>query len=587
MKSNWLVNGARPMSSFKLNYFNPVYCLLISFCLLSSSLLIADERILNYHSDVQVHTDGSLTVTETIRVRAEGRNIKRGIYRDFPTSYEDRLGNNYTVTLNLLNVQRDGEPEPFHTDKRSNGIRIYFGSKNHILEHGIYEYRLQFTTSRQLGFFEDFDELYWNVTGNGWVFPIDHASARIELPADVAADQLRTDFYTGAQGNNEKMAESQTLDKRATSFQTTQGLKAYEGLTVVLGWPKGIITEPSTSTKTGYFLNDNGSALALLLGLLAPLGWYMWNWHRIGRDPKKGVIIPLFKPPVGLTPAACSFVSKMSFSKAAFSAAIISLGVKGYLEIHEEDDDFTLQHKYIAGTDTASKGELAVMNAIFQDDLKVKLETKNHALFSSAQSALNKALKAEYRGKSFKLNALYALPAVIMSIIAIIFAVQLNGGPAIWIAFAILSIIMHILFIFLMRAPTPAGRLIMDKIEGFKMYLDTAEQDRLDRMQSPQLSPQVFESFLPYAFALGVENHWCERFTREFPEDLSKQTGYNPAWYIGNHSGLSALGHLGSDFSGTFSTAISSASSPPGTSSGSGGGGFSGGGGGGGGGGGW
>jgi len=575
------------MSSFKLNYFNPVYCLLVSFCLLSSSLLIADERILNYHSDVQVHTDGSLTVTETIRVRAEGRNIKRGIFRDFPTSYEDRLGNNYTVTLNVLNVQRDGEPEPFHTEKRSNGIRIYFGSKNHILEHGIYEYRLQFTTSRQLGFFEDFDELYWNVTGNGWVFPIDHASARIELPADVTANQLRTNFYTGAQGNSEKKAESQIVDSRTISFQTTKGLLAYEGLTVAVGWPKGVVNEPATSTKARYFLTDNGAVLALLFGLVAPLLWYLWNWNRIGRDPRKGVIIPLFKPPVGLTPAACSYVSKMSFNKEAFSAAIISLGVKGYVEIHEEDDDFTLQLKSASGSGNASKGELAVMDALFKDDQQVKLENKNHALFSSAQSALNKALKAEYRGKMFNLNALYALPAIIMSIIAIIVAVQFYAGPAIWIAFTILSVIIHILSIFLMRAPTLAGRRIMDKIEGFKMYLDTAEQDRLDRMQSPQLSPQVFETFLPYAFALGVENHWCERFTREFPEDLSKQTGYNPAWYIGSHSGLSALGHLGSDFSGTFSTAISSASSPPGSSSGSGGGGFSGGGGGGGGGGGW
>jgi uncharacterized membrane protein len=277
----------------------------------------------------------------------------------------------------------------------------------------------------------------------------------------------------------------------------------------------------------------------------------------------------------------------MSFNKEAFSAAIISLGVKGYVEIHEEDDDFNLHLKSASGSGTASKGELAVMNALFKDDQQVKLENENHALFSSAQSVLNKALKAEYRGKMFNLNSLYALPAVIMSITAIVVAVQFYAGPLIWVAFSILSVIMHVFFIFLMRAPTLAGRLIMDKIEGFKMYLDTAEQDRLDRMQSPQLSPEVFETFLPYAFALGVENHWCERFTREFPEDLSQQTGYNPAWYIGSHSGLSALGHLGSDFSGTFSTAITSASSAPGSSSGSGGGGFSGGGGGGGGGGGW
>ena len=127
----------------------------------------------------------------------------------------------------------------------------------------------------------------------------------------------------------------------------------------------------------------------------------------------------------------------------------------------------------------------------------------------------------------------------------------------------------------------------MDEIEGFKMYLDTAEQDRLERMQSPGLTPEVFETFLPFAFALGVENNWCERFARELPEELAKRGGYQPTWYTGSQNRLNALSHLGNDFNNSFSSAISSASSPPGSSSGSGGGGSSGGGGGGGGGGGW
>mgnify|MGYP001818303013 FL=1 len=146
---------------------------------------------------------------------------------------------------------------------------------------------------------------------------------------------------------------------------------------------------------------------------------------------------------------------------------------------------------------------------------------------------------------------------------------------------------LHGLFIFLMRAPTPAGRRIMDEIEGFGMYLGTAEQDRLDRMRSPQMTPEVFESFLPYAYALGVENKWCNRFAREMPREVRRNDSYHPGWYSGNLRGMGALHHLGDNFSSSFSSAIASASSPPGSSSGGGGGGFSGGGGGGGGGGGW
>src|SRR5210317_1514792 len=168
--------------------------------LLCTGLATADERILNYHSDVLIHADGSLNVTETIRVRAEGNDIRRGIYRDFPTSYKDRHGNRYRVSFDVLDVQRNNEREPFHTEDRSNGVRIYIGSSNRMLRQGIHEYRLRYHTTRQLGFFEDYDEIYWNVTGNGWMFPIDRAGARIELPTPVENANLRTDFYTGPQG---------------------------------------------------------------------------------------------------------------------------------------------------------------------------------------------------------------------------------------------------------------------------------------------------------------------------------------------------------------------------------------------------
>jgi uncharacterized membrane protein len=176
---------------------------------------------------------------------------------------------------------------------------------------------------------------------------------------------------------------------------------------------------------------------------------------------------------------------------------------------------------------------------------------------------------------------------VLLTIVAAIIAAAMPGGPFVWVPYVILSIALHVVFLYLLRAPTPAGRQIMDQIEGFKMYLDTAEQDRLERMRSPQLTAEVFESFLPYAFALGVENSWCKRFARELPEEMQKRGGYHPNWYSGGHSNFNALGHLGNRFNNSFSSAISSASSPPGSSSGSGGGGSSGGGGGGGGGGGW
>ena len=564
-----------------------ILCLILA--LLVPGFAFADERILSYHSDVLIRNNGSMMVTETIQVRAEGEDIRRGIYRDFPTSYKDRHGNHYRVTFNVLDVQRNNSSEAFHTENLSNGVRVYIGSANSMLAHGVHEYRLRFNTTRQLGFFKEFDELYWNVTGNGWMFPIDRASAIIELPEAVDPNDLRMDFYTGFQGSTGKDATSRISSTRKIEFETTRGLEPREGLTVAVGFPKGIVHEPTSGERVAYFLDDNSAALVLIAGLLLPLGWYLWAWKHWGRDPRKGVIIPLFQPPKGLTPAGCSYIRAMSFNKDAFAAAIVNLGVKGYLRISESSDDFVLHRQETPVTKTASKGELGIMDGLFNEGTvqQIELDQENHKAFMKARSALKEALKAEHLGRLFNLNGIYALPSVVLTIAAAAIAATLGGGPLIWVSFAVLSVILHLVFIFLLRALTPAGRVIADQIEGFKMYLDTAEQDRLDRMRSPELTPDVFETFLPYAFALGVENNWCDRFAREFPQETGDSNAYHPAWYSGHIYGLAGLHHLGNSFNDSFSSAVSSASSPPGSSSGSGGGGSSGGGGGGGGGGGW
>lgn len=548
----------------------------------------ADERILDYRSDIRVLDNGQLVVKEIIRVQAEGKAIRRGIYRDFPTRYTDRLGNHVKVDFIPTSVHRNGQPEAWHTKNMSNGVRLYAGNADHLLSPGTHEYELSFITNRQLGFFGDHDELYFNVVGNGWVFPIEHAQATVTLPFHVSADQLSLDVYTGAYGLKQADATAEITNGNTVRFESTRELGPREGMTVAIAWPKGLVPEPAWQKKAAWFLRDNAAALVLLLGLLGVLAWYTWAWHRVGRDPAKGVIIPRFEPPKGLSPAATRYVGNMSFDRNAFTAAVISLAIKGRLIIEEDDKDFTLKRVPDAAQNTLTPGEEAVLKALLPDKFSsIEMDNANHARFQKARSGLQKALKNEYLGRLFFLNGKYLVPPILMSVTAAAIAAFFAGGPAVWVTYLVLTLAFHGAFVFLMRAPTPAGRLVMDEIEGFKMYLDTAEQDRLDRMRSPDLTPEVFEAFLPYAYALGVENNWCKRFAREIPEQARQQAGYQPGWYSGQFHGMHALSHLGGNFGSSFSSAISSASSPPGSSSGSGGGGSSGGGGGGGGGGGW
>jgi uncharacterized membrane protein YgcG len=556
-------------------------------CLLPVSLA-ADERILDYRSDIRVEPAGELLVTEIIRVRAEGRDIRRGIYRDFPTRYRDRWGNHVTASFDPIAVRRNGQMEPWHSEQRSNGVRVYFGSADRMLEPGIHEYEFQFATNRQLGFFDEQDELYFNAIGTGWQFPIDRGVVTVTLPFEVSYDQLQTAVYSGGYGAMGAAARVAVTAGNQVRIETTAPLAPQQGLTIAVGWPKGLLTEPGTAQKARWFLADNAAAIVLLAGWLAALAWYLWAWNRVGRDPEGGVIIPRFEPPPGLSPAACRYVRDMSFGRNAFTAAIISLAVKGRLQIEEADDEFSLQRTPGEGTAPLTRGEQAVLDALVpRSGDRIELDDENYKDFQAAREALQKALKKEHLGRLFHLNSAYLAPPVLITVAAAVVAVFFDGSPSIWIAYAVLVLALHGLFLFLLRAPTPAGRQVMDEIEGFQRYLGTAEQDRLDRMRSPMLTPEVFEAFLPYAYALGVENNWCQRFAREMPLDAQQQAGYHPGWYHGQFHGAAALNHLGDSFGSAFSSAIASASSPPGSSSGSGGGGFSGGGGGGGGGGGW
>ena len=170
---------------------------------------LAEEVIRRFVSDVTVNADGSLDVRERIVVVAEGREIRRGILRDFPTQYKDRSGNRVQVGFDVVAVERDGHPEKFTTSGISNGERIQIGNADVFLERGEHSYLIVYHTTRQLGFFADYDELYWNATGNGWTFPIEQAEAIIRLPQGAVIQQ--SSVYTGpfgAQFSNAVVLES-------------------------------------------------------------------------------------------------------------------------------------------------------------------------------------------------------------------------------------------------------------------------------------------------------------------------------------------------------------------------------------------
>jgi uncharacterized membrane protein YgcG len=377
------------------------------------------ERILNFKSFITVNLDASMTVIEDITVRSTRHEIKRGIIRDFPTTYRNRWGNTVRVNFEVTEVLRDDQPEPYHIQRVSNGVKIYLGQKDVFLKPGVYNYTIRYQVDRELGFFKDFDELYWNVTGNGWTFPIDRAEAVIELPA--GAKILRYAAYTGYQGERGRDFTAQPGDHDIV-FQTTRGLAPKEGLTVAVAWPKGVVPEPTRQEQMGFFIRDNVAVLIGFIWLAVLLGFYLWAWSQVGRDPAKGTIIPLFTPPAGFSPAGVRFVSRMGFDDKAFAAAVVDMAVKGGVRIQEEDGAYTLIHRD-AAPQTLSRGEQLVTAQLFPGSGSIKLENANHTRIKAAIEALKKNLQAELEKIYFVTNSGYLTPGIAITLIGAAFVI--------------------------------------------------------------------------------------------------------------------------------------------------------------------
>ena len=549
----------------------------------------ADERILSFHSDVRVFPDGMIEVTETIRVRSEGKQIRRGIYRDFPIEYEDRLGNSYNIKLEPLAVLRDDQREPFHTVRSGRDVRTYFGRSNYFLEDGEHTYVFRYRANRMLGFFDQHDELYWNVTGNNWAFPIDKASATIRLEFDAPRDQILVEGYTGRLGSTAQDYGRFMDEAGDVHFKSNNPLPTAHGLTVVVGWPKGFVEEPTAMDRIGWLLADNRNLLAAIAGFVLLLLYYIPIWNKHGKDPDEGVVVTRYDPPKGFSPASLRYIRQMYYDDKVMTAAIVNLAVKGYLEIKKRGQTHSLQKIDTEALRPAmAPGEQELYAAIFTEDDVVTLKDSNHKVLGKARSEHIDSLKADYKDHYFKTNGLLNIPAIVIVIGSTVIALNIGNGPTPFvIGTIILSFVTMAFFAIIMKRPTIRGRKLLDEMLGFKDFLEIAEKDELNLRNPPAKTPELFEMMLPYALALGVDQEWSERFAKVLAAIRNPDgSSYSPSWYNGKFNS-SNLSKTTSGLTSGLSSAVGSSVSPPGSSSGGGGGGSSGGGGGGGGGGGW
>ncbi|KQS96235.1 MULTISPECIES: DUF2207 domain-containing protein [unclassified Rhizobium] len=402
----------------------------------------AEEVIKTYQSAIMMAKNGLLTVSETITANVEGNQIKRGIYRDFPMTFVDDSGRTVRVDFNLVSVERDGVSEPYHTESIDGGIRIYTGDKDVFLPDGEHTFRITYETGRQIRYFDDHDELYWNVTGNGWVFPIEQASATVTLPPGVKAEEMAV--FTGGQGSKEKNARFTEMGSQLV-FLTTSPLGAYEGLTIAVKMPKGSIDPPSVSQQRSWWLQDNLPPILAITGFAVAALYYSRMWLKVGRDPARGVVVPRWDAPDGISPALVNYIDNKGFSGegwTALSAAALNLAVQGYVVLEDLKNSLVITRTAKTQPTSLPTGEAALLSAVQSRGGKLTINRENGPTVQRVGMDFRGAMEKEHRNKYYHANTAYVVGGIALSalfVVAVFVAGILNESTVLLVLLPVLA----------------------------------------------------------------------------------------------------------------------------------------------------
>lgn len=572
-----------------------VLCLAILLVPRLASADVNDFTVTNFSADETLSRQdpqGELHIVERINVNFTDFN--HGILRSLPDRYKG-----HSLQLHVNSVSSDTGASSHYTTYGSNGNTVLKIGKPDQTVTGAQEYTIDYTLRNVISFYQDHDELYWDVNGDQWQQPFYKVSVNLHLPADLK--QARTPVcYTGAFGSSDRACSIATNGNNVEAV-TTQALGAGQTLTYVAGFPSGYFQASKWYETVGEYTKQI-IEFAIPVLILGGGGFVYW-WFR-GRDPRgTGIIVPQYDAPDGLKPAAVGTLIDFKLNNQDLTATIIDLAIRGYIKIIETKKPEKLRKDTLSyslqllnpdftGLDI---NERILMNGLFSiptANETVEVADLKNKLYKTSDS-LSKNIEAQLTSDGyFRRNPLSANGALIAIVVAAFFlgvyGHNLVGIPG-SIGLAIGAVIAAI-FGVSAAARTAKGVAAKEHILGLKLYLNVAEKDRLEALQGPDAKAganagapvktvELFEKLLPYAMVLGVEQQWAKQFESLYTSP--------PSWYSGNWTTFNAY-YLATSLNSGIGSAMDTAFSDPSSSSSSGfGGGFAGGGGGGGGGGGW
>ena len=543
-----------------------------------------EQQLKKFVSDIVVTPDGDVDVTENITFRFIG-GPWHGIYRKIPIEYSGPNGMNFTLFLDVKRVSdENGQPLRYESSRERQYRKLKIFIPN--ADNSTHTISIEYAVSDALRFFDEHDEFYWNVTGDEWDVPIESAAAHIVFPSNVTG--LRANAYTGAYHSKGREAVAEIVGT-GVDVATTSPLGIHEGLTVAVAVDKGVFKEPSGLARAWRFLRSNWPLAIPILAFFLMLR--LW-WLR-GRDPRLRPIAAQYEPPDQLSPGEVGTLIDNAVDMRDITASIIDLAVRGFMVIEQQTKDHLLglthskeylfhlkkpqaewgilkthEQQLLAGLFSTGNAGDTVSLADLQNHFYKNIPSIKDQIFASLVG------KGYYAKRPDSVRSNYIVFGFIAGFILIAggnWLAQHSGMAS--LPFVIAGILTGIVicgFGWFMPARTQTGARALEGILGFEDFLAHVEADRFNRTIR---TPEMFEKFLPFAMALGVEKNWSKAFQGIYTQP--------PQWYQGSYGPVFYPNMFVSDLNSMSTLAGTAMASAPRSSGGSGfggGGGFSGGG---------
>ncbi|BCW97573.1 MAG: hypothetical protein KatS3mg024_0400 [Armatimonadota bacterium] len=488
--------------------------------------------------DITVARDASLDVRETIEVDF-GEEQRHGIYREIPVRESGRQMGGRRVRVRVLAVTDGaGAIRRYRARRSGRYVSVRIGDPAAYVT-AVQRYVIRYRVENGILFFPDHDELYWNATGNEWPVAINRASCVVRLPVSSGPQRLQANAWVGSLGSTERAEVD--LAQNGAVFRSPRPLGFAEGLTVALGWPKGIVQPPSMARKVVWFLLDNVFVLIPAIFLLA----MTIIWRVYGRDPAVGQSVAVrYEPPGDLRPAEVGTLVDEMVDTRDIAATIVDLAVRGYLTIEEGPSGILLGKRTYTLRKTAEPGsrdrrgqlapyEKTIYEKLFASGDSVTTEDLENSFYLTVGTASDQlyadlARKGLFLGHPDRVRKVWLESGWFVfgaGVFLLYIALSDESGnfplePGWGLAAAVCGLI-AVAFSRLMPRKTFSGKRAALEILGFEEYLSRAEKEDLKLQEKKG----IFETFLPYAISLKVVEQWA----RAFEGILDK----NPDWFIG------------------------------------------------------